>query len=305
MRFSGRAAAVILAAALLRICSPAGAALITEYFNNYGESNVEFTGSGTPGAAGSGWAGGWIGGGGRYLAGSQRTASSSLYSNAGNEADTGDGMAQSENNYTHKHACRVLDAALTGTVWISAVTDQHGDGDRNNIITLNRQSTSDVWANGGIGATDFIWFGTSNTGGFTAWANLGDATIIDSTQTSIDRGVNLFLARIEIDYNGEGHDRIEFWSFSERSDLNPLDDLSKLATPMAAVDGADVMSDLNAIGFAGRDSRMDQLRISHGPLTDAEHVQEVLSGVEIPEPGSAALLAAGGLALLVRRRERT
>lgn len=132
------------------------------------------------------------------------------------------------------------------------------------------------------------------------------ATPFDSTPSTI-----LVVMQLETDISG-GNDRVSLWTFLEGSDLSGQN-LAALGTPVLMSDGtADIWgSELSSIGLAlqspnteTRPVFIDNLRISTGDLTMDEMVQEVLTGVAVPEPAAFAGLAGVLALLLVMRRGR-
>jgi MYXO-CTERM domain-containing protein len=283
------------------VISAAQGATITENFNDYGTTSTFVSGLGT---AGDGWAGAWTelttdSGWPQYEAGSSLTFNSPNYTTAANQTGANDGLivTGATNTNASKAAYRSFSTPLTGTIWISALTQFHNVGPdvllildatsgTNNYVGIRLNATlskaeARIKTNGTEDADEFGPGGTDN---------------VYPNDTSL-----LLLSRIQIDIDASGNDQIDYWIFDSNSTTTGIPALPATAAGLPATPSFSKVGDfygtsLSAIGVAvtKANTKVDAIRISN----DANGFEQVTS---VPEPG---LLGAGLLGLLALRRRR-
>jgi len=275
--------------------APGGAA--SEHFNGYGTSEVNLGGLG---AAGDGWAGGWVGGAssGRpfYKPSVQLGLGALGYSNDGNDSGAGDGAAGSGTTAGGPAYNRTFDSPMTGTIWMSVLmagdgtagTEEGGHlyvrgGNTNCYIGMRRGTTSPPTPIVSLRAPD-------NSGLWTDW-NYGDPLS--------EGDANLFLVKIE---QSAGADAFSMWvnpdlSGGEAGLGTPVSELTTLDwLPAAGMTGV-------GLGFYKNTTIVDAIRVSN----DADGYNVVLGitddgAAPIPEPASMLLVLVGACGVLRRRR---
>lgn len=270
---------------------------ISEYFNGYGESDIKLETVAAGG--GTGWQGNWTRPSGgtaasysNYMAGAIVAPVLTGYSSAGNLTGSGNGTAGGSSITSSLYNTHRATGPLTGEIWISVAYRVNGFSD-GGATTLIFDSNAFAAPNS---ITLFNSPNAANQGSF----------VYNSSGTSLDRnlfnpanGVDyLLLARIDMNYNESGHDRLSIWL--------TMTDVTSLATIGSAFfvgEGADVFGE--SFGFIGLnvrgDSRLDAIRISDAP--DAFHF--VTTGTAIPEPSTYAIITSFvvmGVVLWRRRR---
>jgi hypothetical protein len=287
------------ASGLLLTPISAEADLITEYFNNYGTSNEDLPGNGS--ATDPGWGSDWTGDTDvDYQAGQQLDFTSAGYSTTGNETDSDDGRA---NRGGTGDVARTFDSAFTsGTLWLTALIRSDASAtstpdietvpDRDTRLFLDG-TTNDVTF-GEFNANPYLNVDTNNF--------FGDPDTNDAAN-ELDRfGTYLLIVKAELD--ATGFDTVSFWVATDDSDTDENFDADTSSQTEAGL-GTPLLTDTGEIGSItglgisfNKQGQADILRISDA--SGDAGLQQVLTGV--PEPASAALLAAGGLCLLPRRR---
>lgn len=229
------------------------AALITEYFNDYGATHRAVSGLG---AAGDGWAGAWQGGttvnthpSYQPITGSfpAFTFSNANYDDSGNLTGSNDGFLRGGGS-AGSISYRTFSSGLTGTVWASVVVRP---SDSQDIL---------FWLDsGGNTATNFV--ALRNTRKPRMRVNGVDIATNDTTF-----GNNtpfLFLVKMEV--NGVGNnDSLQFWVKGEGDDLSSE---TALGSAIYTSNSSDIFgAALDDVGFSfgGTNSRVDALRISNG-----------------------------------------
>ena len=296
--------ATTAALGLAAATAPVQADLITEYMNNYGETDVDVIGLN----GGTGWGSAWVressgANTAKYDAGAQLMYSASGYENTGNESDSNDGNFDRSNNAPEYG--RTFAAPTTApTVWTSGlVRFGRGDGTDSPRISLDGDAGTTTFGFNDSGAGS----GNDNV----AQLVLTGATTQTTSTTFALNTVHLLLARVELNFSGTS-DRVTFWV---NPDVSGVDDGSGPegadALPAFTLQATgDLGNTLTTGGFLfGRNTaELDALRISDTLGNGGDNaLNEVLSGEEfvappIPEPASLALLGLGGLLLLPRRK---
>jgi hypothetical protein len=293
-----------LAAVTLTASTSAWAAVVSESWDYTGTANGTQVTAANDFDGGSGWSGAeWV-----QLA---SNANSVGYSSVGNLAYTATGYQNTNaagsggafgiatQGNSNKGVFRAVAAApLTGTVYASMLF-------ANNKLTGVQTSLFFRDTDAGGQGLGFRAEADANAAGL-AWGagdggNLYNDSNEQGTQYAFNEGdgddyasVNLVILKFETDYAGT-FDRVTMY-------LNPTDvttEAQALATSSTSVvDGADIWgADLNAdLALHTRvDGAVDQIGVAYGDDGFAELVS-------VPEPASLALLAAGGLLCLPRRR---
>jgi hypothetical protein len=285
---------ILLGTGLVFGTSLAQSQTIVEYFNGYGDQQVNLFGLGK---AGNGWAGAWaLNSRPDYRPGTQLTYSGAGYSNAGNLGGANSGVASYElganNSQSGQIAYRSFAEPLTGTIWISYLA--HVDGG-------SGTAAPDVlmWFNRSVNTQNYFglrstWVdATDQSLGYTTGAAIRYANDTSSYVGSYASGeVHLMLARLDI--TPGGNDTFDMW-------VNP--DLTGgeggLGTPVFSMSGSNAygngLADVG-VSFSGFESMLDAIRVSNG-----------FNMVVIPEPSTYAILLglfALGAGALTRRGAR-
>ncbi len=254
----------------------ANAALVTEYFNNYGTADTAIN----PLAGGSGWSAAWSGSTGTtptsspyYTPSANLSYSGSGYSNTGNETDTNDGGVIDGSGGRNVFAARNF-SSLNGTIWVSFLAAGISGGSNNNPTFQLRSAVSSSSDRNSlrIMGTALRWY--------------NDAGIVTDVSTTINSNTHLLLGRVTI--NASATDTVEWW-------VDP--NLSSLGSPVVSV-STDLGAGVTGIGLSaqGNGVKWDAIRISN----DANGFQQVTQ--VIPEPTGLMALSAGAMCLLPRRR---
>lgn len=271
------------------------AGTMVEFFNGYGTTSGPLT---TKGSAGNGWLTGWQGSPlPKYDWANQLQYYAPWYSNAGNGANTDDGLAHSgapgalhlpnPDGVNPDGVARRSFSGLTSTVWISAVTilaapyPVIGDG-QGTILWLEPNGT-------GIGGNNYVALRSDlgSTTGLPEPVVKYDGITDSSANATFARSIStLLLARIEIDVNGTQNDTVTFW-------VNPtivVGDVNIEPQAFYTKSGADIFGssfDSVGISFAAGLNLIDSLRISN-----------TLEGVGmIPEPSGVGLVFVAAICL--------
>jgi len=274
---------------------PLRAALVLDYFD-YGSTDgdlVNLTTTQTAGWDGNAWAG---------ASAIKYSATESLtYGGSGYTDNSNGGLLNADGSAGDSVVTRNLAAGETDDVFVSFLMQGEFFNASTSrlasrlLINGDANNSAGVISNAGDGVTDSLFVNGAETQNIAGFGS-GDRTV-------------LVVVKLETNFSGN-NDRISLWSF-----LN--DDLSAqteaaLGVPSLISDGtADLWgSDVNSFGIAlqspnttTREVFFDNLRISSGPITNDAKVQEILTGVAIPEP-SSALLTAGAMVILLSRRQR-
>ena len=288
----------------LTFAPAAQADLITEYMNNYG--TVVLTPINPPANflnGGTGWGGVWEADNSdsnrtRYQPNAQLTYNETGYSNFGNETGPEDGRFERANNSPENS--RLFGSPITAsTTWVSGLAvANRTDGRSETRITID----------GDLGTTQF-GFGDSNLAGAsnqTVGELRIDGAANQQTTATFGSATHLVLARIDLNISTTvgATDRVRLYI---DPDVSGVDDgtgpegAAALGSPTLEAFG-ELGNTLNRGGFTFNQTGaiLDQLRISdNGPDNG---LLSVLSGQNIPEPASFALLGLGGLLLLPRRK---
>lgn len=280
----------------------APAALVTEYFNNYGTATASLTGKG---AATGGWSGAWQGPTSvQYNAGAQLSYTGPEYGTPGSESDPDDGSVLGGTGATTDLLYRTFNANTfgTGTIWLSVLVRYDSIGD--DILFWIDKNNSTV--NGG----DREFLGLRGSAGTSGTSSPPEAVIAyngtDDTSSTIDFAINtthLFLAKIDMNVGGV-NDSISWWIDPDLSGgaaglgttvgsaNGPVYVKSGSDAYGTAFDGVAFSSNGNTSGGVG----IDSIRISN----DADGFAQVTA---VPEPSTWALAIFGliGAAALRRR----
>ncbi len=266
----------------------AQAATITEYFNNYGTSDLAANGLG---AAVGGWAGAWISGTNyaNYKANTALSYSGSGYTASLNQTDTNDGtLAAGSAAGVGNVSFRSLSPAMTGTVWVSSLVSVAANG-KDILMAMDTSSIN----------TNFVALrgSTGTDSGNTLKVpepviKYNNGTDSGNNLTFAAGTTHLFLLKIVMNYSGTS-DSVDFW-------VDPT--LGASAPTSAAIyskNVADVFGvDFGGVGFsfASGGGSVDAIRISN----DTDGYVQVTG---IPEP-ALGLLTWLGLTLPLARRAR-
>ncbi len=238
------------------------------------------------------WAGGWSaansGNYAKYESGSSLNYTTPGYVNDG----TGGRFERTNNSPSHD---RQFASALTGTIWMSGVAQAgRTDGRSETRFTLSGDNSL---------ATAFGFLDNGEDG--TATANRGFLSFggsdTDTGATVFNTSAHLLLTKVTLNYSGL-LDRVQFWIDPDVSTAAVLGEAG-LGTANLTLDGADGLGDsLTAAGFTMNQNTavIDSMRI--GTAGGNDGLNEVLTGVAVPEPSALALFATGFAGLLIRRR---
>lgn len=278
------------------------AALITDYFE-YGDS---YQGNlpGLTTANTVGWAANtWTHSGGsvpQYT--NLPTGFASAYGPVNSYVSTNlGGCAMGFTDGTVSVMSRAFAEALTGTVWISmVVTNSRWQAvyDLLNCrVQINNMATNYFGVfTGGNASLGGVWV-TENGVMTTNYFALG---------TSSGQAGCLLVARLRTDFSNTA-DHITVWAFGNNTPLLNGRTVAALGAPVyQSPDPQDLWGDqITSLGLylrrhntAGRELVVDELRISHGEMSDDNHVFEIMTGV--PEP---AVIGLAALALVAVRRK--
>ncbi len=275
--------------------APARAVLITEYMNGYGPvtvSDVDTLNGGT------GWASGWVrdstaANSARYIANTGLSYGGTGYSNFGNETGLNDGYFQRSSNepvYSRDFAAPVT----TSTIWVSG------------LLLFNRtdgRAAPQITLDGDSGTTSFGFFDLNDASGNENGALLaltGATTQMTTTNFALNTA-HLILARIEFDQSG-ADDRVTFWVDPDVSGVAGGGAAALSAFTFQATGTLGTQLDSAGFKFGQTTGTLDALRV--GTAGGDAGLNEVLTGVAVPAPGTVTLLVFGGLAstLVLRRR---
>jgi len=288
----------ILVVAGSLVAAPLHATLVTDYFE-YGSTDGAVTGFTTSNT--SGWAANaWSGSSGVIYSSTE----SLTFGGAGYTDSTAGGLLNADGSSGGDDiVTRSLSSAGSGTVWASALVFGEFWNASDNRMAAR------ILVNGD--AADSAGARSAGGNNFTASLIVNSVESTNSSVISSGTAGALFVVKMETNFSGTS-DRISLWTIPYGTDLSGQNETA-LGTATLASDGtSDIWGDsVGSFGIAlqspNTDTRevfYDNLRISSGSLTDDQKVQEVLTGVAVPEP-STALLLGGGLAMLaISRRVR-
>lgn len=291
----------ILTSAVLIAAGSATAALITDYFE-YGDTYGNLPGLTTANTLG--WAANsWTHSAGtvpqytNFLTGfasANDPANSYVSTNVG-------GCATGFTNGTVSVMSRAFAQALTGTVWISmVVTNSRWQAVYD---LLNCRVLINNFSNNYFGV---FTGGNASKGGVWVTENGVMTTNFFALGTSSGQAGCLLVARLRTDFSNTA-DHITVWAFENNTTLLNGRTLAALGAPIyQSPNPQDLWGDqITSLGLylrrsnvADRQLAVDELRISHGDMSDDNHVFEIMTGV--PEP---AVIGLAALALVALRRK--
>ena len=160
--------------------------------------------------------------------------------------------SSSDVSYT---AYRQFDTPLDGTVWISGLA--RAATDDGSILLWLEPATSGTSGANSIGffehaTNSSVWIKYNNVASF--------ASNPFNSQMNEDH-TYLYLAKIDMNYSAEGHDRVTYWIKKESDDISSE---GALGSPLFSREGADVFgSTFDYIGFSFNrtDAYFDALRV--------------------------------------------
>ncbi len=259
----------------------ANAALVTEYFNNYGTTApTDMTSAALNG--GSGWSTAWAGNTSApiYEPGTQLTYTATGYSASDNESGSNDGAIKGGASDVSFASRQV--SSMDGTVWLSMLVS----GLKSSAtVGFSSSGANNTWLR--AEAAQLRWRQPSGT--ITNYA-------IGSTLS--ESGTHLLLGRIV--FNATGNETVHWW-IDPTLNTNGTAPSDASAVVARTVDQLGIgLTRINLTGTStsttNAPARFDAIRISN----DANGFQQVTQ--VIPEPTGLMALSAGAMCLLPRRR---
>ncbi len=232
---------------LLALLTPslALATLTAEHFN-YGPVEIPLMGL----DGGENWGGAWAGYAQlspKYSPGVGLSYTGPCYYNEQWEGHEGNDPSQGGTvHQSYRGSPRPFPVELTGIVWASALV-RLGPNDSFRGFFLGNEALT-------------FWFGFNASCKlyitFDGHATDEGAVVYSSTLT------HLVVARLEFDYNEQGHDRIDIWADPQ----GVCNGESGLGTPEASMDGFNIGSVWDVLMFElGNGSNVDAIRVSYDP----------------------------------------
>lgn len=292
-RSPGRAIqALTLAVSLIASAASSHAALVVNDNFDYGGTNLEFGyGSWQDGTSQA-----------RYVSGT--TASWGGDSNyALNGAGGSFNAFMFGSSTTYRGAQLDLESALSGTFWLSVMIREEiaPDDDSGAVVAFNQGAYSGT---SGWGPGDA--FALNGNGNLATTTGSGISLSEEAGPIGLPAGWGLYIAKITV---GVGDDSIDLWAFDTSDSFGTTEaSLGAAKFSSGTVQYGDTITSIwlgVGAGSPGSTSHayFDNLRISD--LSGDDGLQEVLSGVVIPEPGTLGLMLSALLGyMLLRLRKR-